>query len=261
MSGINFYLNDTTASANLGLALPVTRGLIRYNLPGSADFNDGDLSGSGVSGFLVNGTANNTRETHDILPTMGSSFSLGGYDPNIPLASTPPPPATLLGVGFNGISFANWYNDTQANISLSLEVQAGGVLGTNTQTKSMNETGYAGPTITCDASYATAFKFYAVVQNWVSGGNATQTLYYGSGGVLQSATASQAAIAISGAPSYPLNSSRAMNPAYNNTTGGSGQRKIAALGVHNVALTATEVAAHYAQYQRYFNGFLTGYGL
>ena len=261
MSGINFYLNDTTASANLGLAVPITRGLIRYYLPGSADFNDIDLSGSGVSGVLINGAANNTREVHDILPALGSSFSLGGYSPNIPLASTPPPPVTLIGVGFNGFSLANWYNDTQANITVGMEVLSGGVFGTNTQTKAMNETGYAGPTITCDASYATAFKFYAVVQNWVSGGNATQTLYYGSGGVLQSATASQAAIAQSGSASSPIDSGHPFLSPYNNTTGGSGQRKIASMGVHNVALTATEVAAHYAQYQRYFNGFLTGYGL
>ncbi|WP_428331974.1 hypothetical protein [Novosphingobium sp.] len=260
MSGIIEYLNDVTATASLGLAIPVTRGLQRYFLPGSADFNDLDLAGSGFTALLNNGPANNTREAHDIVPTVGPSYSYGGYGPNIALALAPPPPATLFGVGSNGFTLGNWYNDAQANITVGMDVISG-AFGTNTQTKNMTEGGYNGPSITLDASYATQFKFYAVVQDWASGGNAKQTLYYGSGGTLLSATATQAAIAQSGTQGYPLDSNHGYNSAYNNSSSGSGQRKIAAMGVHNVALTAAEVAAHYAQFQRYFNGFLPNYGL
>jgi hypothetical protein len=261
MSGLNIILPGVTFTTNLGLAIPVTRGLMRYFMPGSADFNDNDLSGSGVSGILSNGATYNTRETHDILPQMGTAnYPFGAYDPNIPLVSTPTPPATLIAVGFNGVSLANWYNYTQANITLSLDVLASGLV-TNTQTKSGFEAGYTGPVLVPDASYATQFKFYACVQNWVSGGNATQTIYYGSNGVLTSVTASQSAIAQSGTPSYQINAAHSVNSTYNNITTGSGQRKIAHQAVHNVALTATEIAAAYAGLQRYFSSVLPNYGL
>ncbi|WP_420381683.1 hypothetical protein [Novosphingobium sp.] len=258
MTGLVLNLSDLISTASTGPFIPVTRGLLRYYLPGSQDFGDLDLAGSGVSGNLLNGTTYNTREAHDILPAMGTSYSFGGYAPGIAAAASPPPPATLLCVGFNGATMSNYYTDAQCNITLGLDV-IGGSLVTNTQTKGAASSGYNGPALALDASYATSAKFYAVVQNWVSGGNATQTVYCGSNGVLTSATATQAAIAQSGTPNVAL-CSGSMQPSTNNTTT-SGQRKISAQVVHNVALTPVEVAAHYAQFQRYFNGYLPNNGM
>ena len=259
MAGLNITLTDIEFTNNLGLALPVTRGLMRYFLPGSADYNDTDQAGSGFSGILHNGTTYNTRDAHDVMFAAGPSYSFGGYDPDIPIASTPKPPITLISVGYNGATLGNYYNQAGCTAQALLDV-IDGVLGTNTQTATSYDSGYTGPTITLDSTYSTQFQFYAAVLDWASGGNATQTLYYGRGGVITSATATQTAVAQSASLTNAINTSNGRLPIKNGSTT-SGQRGIAHLAVHNVALTAAEIASSYAWLQRYFSGILPNNGL
>jgi hypothetical protein len=259
MAGLNISLTDIEFTNNLGLALPVTRGLMRYFLPGSADYNDTDQAGSGFSGILINGTANNTRDAHDVMFTPGPTYALGGYDLDIPLASTPKPPITLISVGYNGATLGNYFNQASDNSQSLLDV-IDGVLGTNTQTATAIDAGYTGPTITLDSTYSTQFQFFAAVLDWASGGNATQTLYYGRGGTLTTASASQAAVAQSSSLTRVLSTGNGRVAAKNGSIT-SGQRGVAHLAAHNVALTPTEIAASYAWLRRYFSGTLPNNGL
>ncbi|WCT75045.1 hypothetical protein PQ455_07470 [Sphingomonas naphthae] len=255
MSGLDINLGDIEFTNSLGLALPVTRGLMRMFLPGSAAYSDADLSGSGTSAVLWNGAANNTRNAWTIDFAALSGYQAGGYDPNIPLASTPKPPITLIGVGRNGICIGDYYNASTLTSTAYVEV-IDGVLACQSQTA----IGAAPLDIATlsGGAYATEYNFYAGVMDWVSGGQSRQTTYYGRNNVLTaSATAQQAAVAQSAAINYQISTNRGTNPVKNGSTT-SGARSIAAQLIFNVALTPTEVRNVYQWLRRYFDGRIAG---
>jgi hypothetical protein len=251
MAGLNLVLGDlefdTTNGSPLGIALPVTRGLLRFFLPGQKAGGDIDLSGSGVLGAPSSTLPAFTirQDWHiDLVTNVSTGAWTGNYLYGLPVGSQPRPPVSLIYVGYNGVDFG----DSGSASSAAGMVLDNGVL------KCQGPAGYASagtPTITPNVGYKTEFNFFAVTYDWVSGGNQTEKLYYGRGGALVTASGTQTAGVQTADPTLALQTA-----SRGNTTGSTNNHGLAAAIVHNVKLTDLEIANTYAWLTRYFSGRL-----